>query len=37
MQAKPDISILMVDDEPANLLALEGILERRGVLVLHRA
>ncbi|CAH0349046.1 ATP-binding protein [Aquabacterium sp. CECT 9606] len=30
MQAKPDISILMVDDEPANLLALEGILAPLG-------
>lgn len=30
MHAKPDISILMVDDEPANLLALEGILEPLG-------
>ncbi len=30
MQVKPEISILMVDDEPANLLALEGILEPLG-------
>ncbi len=35
MQVKPDVSILMVDDEPANLLALEGILEPLGQKLVH--